>query len=115
MSYPGLGLTTYPWGGFVNLLNAASNNTPGWNEDFYYTNLNNTGFTSKNNAPCSAYSSLWDFSFQVYWNNTASYLTVPLSTFASQNSYGGCTLNIYENEMTIFGSPFFTSFYTEFV
>ena len=35
MSFPGLGLTPFPWGGFVNLLNAASNNTPGWNENYY--------------------------------------------------------------------------------
>jgi len=74
------------------LLTYASNYTAGWNSYNPYTDpfgpTNNTGFTSVNNTPCSNYSSLFEFSFQVSWQNTmnSQYLTVPLSTFASTNS-----------------------------
>jgi hypothetical protein len=108
-NYPGLGLSN--WTGFSTLLGLASNNTPGW------SNSSLTGFSSINNTSCSNYSAVLEqFSFQIQWSSNASYyLTVPLSTFATINSQGGCTLNIFAASFEIFGAPFFSNYFANFV
>ncbi len=86
-----------------------------------------TGGYCQSTSPCSAYSSLWEFSFQVaFEQNKTTYLIVPLSTFASDvigtNGQQMCTLfvtsldpKVKGNNQNIFGSQFFTNYYGVFV